>query len=399
MSRLSPTLTSLQQSPTVALADRVRKLRAAGRDVIALQTGDPDFPTPQPIVDAAVEALTDGLTHYCDSRGLPYLREAIADRTERLHGVRYDPSTEVLVTCGGIHAYCCGLSAILSPGDEVLVPDPAWMSHVNVVKLLNGVAVRVPGSQENNFWPTLSAWEQALTPRTSALVINSPNNPTGMVAHRDYLRRVAEFASNHGVYIFSDEVYENILYDGHRHTCAGSIPGAKPHTIVINSLSKTYAMTGWRVGYLMAPADVIDQAIKASQHSITNLPPFVQHAAAFALRDTNVQEMCREMVAAYARRRASGMELELERDFHRVRLVEPEGAFYVLVDVRDLGCPSTELADRLLQDTGVAVVPGSAFGDCCEGYLRVTTAASDSSVERGVGMLLDWANGIATKIR
>lgn len=390
MHHLSEQLTSLGESATVALADRVRSLRDSGRDVIRLQTGDPDFSTPRPIVDRALRAIEEGQTHYCESRGLPVMRRAIAEKLRRVNNVEYDPASEVLVTCGGIHAYYCALRAILNPGDEVVVPNPCWMPHRNIVEMLGGKAVAAIGRAENRFWPTLEAWSTALSPRTVALVINSPNNPTGSVASREYLEAINQLAADHQLYVISDEVYENILFDGHKHTCFASLPQAKQRTLLVNSLSKTYAMTGWRVGYLAAPSSVIEAALKASQYSITNLAPFIQYAAAFALTDDRVAQEAEQMVAAYARRRALVVRLWRDRGKALLDVTEPQGAIYIFLDLRPLRKPSTEIAERVLQDIGVALVPGSAFGTCGEGFLRMTIAAADADIENGFRALLDW---------
>lgn len=391
MAQLNQQLTQVRESATVALADRVRRLRASGRSVIGLQTGDPDFATPQSIIDAAYRAMVEGQTHYADSRGLPELRQAIADKLLRVNRVEYDPASEILVTCGGVHAYYCALQAILNPGDEVLVPDPAWMPHANMVTVLHGCPVRVPALAENNFWPTLADWGKALSPRTVAMVINSPNNPTGSVATAAYLAEINRFAAAHNLYVISDEVYENILFDDRQHTCFAALPEAKPRTLLVNSLSKTYAMTGWRVGYLVAPADVIGESLKASQHSITNLAPFIQKAAAFALSDPEMQRVSRQMTAVYTRRRAMVMQLWQEHQPSRLRVCEPQGAFYFFIDVHDLGLPSVEVAERLLEEAAIALVAGRAFGKHGEGFLRMTIAAADGEIEAGFGRLLDWA--------
>jgi aspartate/methionine/tyrosine aminotransferase len=392
MRRLNSELTELRESVTVALGDYVRYLRSQGSKVIGLQTGDPDFPTPQPIIDAACRAMNKGETHYSDSRGLLELRRAITDKLLRVNQVEYDPATEVLVTCGGVHAYYCALASILSAGDEVLIPDPSWMTHANVVTLLSGKAVRVPSSLENNFWPTFADWDKTVSSRTVALVVNSPNNPTGAVAERAYLNKLNQFAAAHDLYVISDEVYENIIYDGWSHTCFASLPGARQRTLLVNSLSKTYAMTGWRVGYLAGPNEVIGTALKASQHSITNLAPFIQRAAAFALNDPGMQEVSQQMTATYARRRDMVMRLWRENRPPLIGLNEPQGAFYFFIDVRRLGMKSTELAERLLEEASVALVPGSAFGNSGEGFLRLTTAATDADIEAGFRSLLEWAN-------
>lgn len=386
-------LRQLTESFTIQLADRVRKLKAEGVPVIALQTGDPDFNTPQAIIDAAYQAMTDGYTHYSNSRGLPALREAIAARLEREHNTPYDPTSEILVTHGAIHAYYVGLQAILNTGDAVLVPDPSWQTHANMVKVLRGEAIRVAGTPENNFFPTIEAWCDALTENTKALIINTPCNPTGMVAQKDYLQELVNFAIENDLYILSDEVYDNLLY-GVEHVSVASLEGAKERTLILNSLSKTYAMTGWRIGYLCAPQAIINNALKASQHSITNIAEFSQRAAIVALTDEGVAEETVKMREAYTRRREIVLALYDGYGETPIEIIEPQGAFYFFLDVRKLGLSSNEIAERLLNEAHVSIVPGSAYGECGEGFLRMTTAASDSEIEQGFTKLLDWASRI-----
>ncbi len=392
MASYNAALAGISESFTIALADKVRQLKTAGRQVIALQTGDPDFATPTPIVEAAHRALLAGQTHYADSRGSIALRRAIADKIYRHAGSAYDPANNVLVTHGAIHAYYVALQAILSPGDEVLIPDPAWQTHAQLVRVLHGVPVRVPALAEYGFMPTFEAWAAALSHRTIALVINSPNNPTGGVAAAEYLMQIAQFAEAHDLYIISDEVYDHLLYDGRTHASAARY--AQARTLLVNSFSKTYAMTGWRVGYLAAPPDVIDLALKASQYSITNVAAFVQAGALEALTNPAIDAEVQAMVDAYARRRALVMEILSERPSAPVSASLPAGAFYVFLDARRLGLPTNAIAARLLDEAGVAIVPGAAYGSYGEGFLRMTIAASDAEIAAGLSAILTWAQSL-----
>jgi aspartate/methionine/tyrosine aminotransferase len=386
---MNKTLAQLSESFTIALADRVRQMKREGVPVIGLQTGDPDFNTPREIMDAAYEAMADGFTHYSNSRGLPHLRDAISDRVLRQTKTLYEQS-EILVTHGAIHAYYVALQSILNAGDAVLVPDPTWQTHANTVKLLNGQAIRVEGLPENGFFPTLEAWQQALTPNTKALIINSPSNPTGFVAKRDYLEKLLAFAQANNLYIISDEVYDNLLY-GVEFTSMASLAGAKERLLLINSLSKTYAMTGWRVGYLCAPEAIINSALKASQYTITNVAEFVQRAAVVALTHEGVDAQAKAFRDAYARRREQVLAIYDSCERSPIEVTAPEGAFYFFLDARKLGIPSEEMSERLLTEMHVAVVPGSAYGKAAEGFLRMTIAASDEDVTEGFRRILDWA--------
>jgi aspartate/methionine/tyrosine aminotransferase len=379
----------IRQSATVAMHDRILAYKAAGNRVIQLQVGDPDFDTPPAILDVAYKAMQDGLTHYAPSRGDLALRAAAASKLSRDNGMDYDPETEILVSHGGIHAYYLSMQAILNPGDEVLIPDPSWATHANMATMLRGCVVRVPAPPENDFIPSIEAWERAVTSRTCAIVLNYPSNPTGAYPTREYMTQLQEFAAEHNLWVVSDEVYENLYY-GEKPTSAGGVPGAKERTLLVNSLSKTYAMTGWRVGYLAAPKQVIDNAIKAGQNSITCVAPFVQKTAAFVLSDEGVQTAATEMRAAYARRRALVLRIAKELGSKRLVVKPPMGAFYFFLDFRAFGMISIEICERILEEVGVGLVPGSAFGNGGEGFVRMSIAASDDDVEAGFQAIVDW---------
>ena len=389
--QLNQQFESIRQSATVAMNDRILAYKAAGNRVVQLQVGDPDFPTPQSVLDVAMDALQSGLTHYGPSRGYPDLRVAAASKLTRDNSLTYDPNSEVLVTHGGIHAYYLAMQSILNPGDEVLIPDPTWATHANMATILRGQVVRIPAPPQNGFIPYFDSWEKALTPKTRVIVLNYPSNPTGMYPTREYLAKLQDFAAANNLWIVSDEVYENLYYD-EKPTSAGAFPGAKERTLLVYSLSKTYAMTGWRVGYLVASASVIENALKAGQNSITCVAPFVQKAAAFALTDPGVQQSAAEMRAAYARRRGMVLQLATQYESEKMLIVPPMGAFYFFLDFRPLKITSVEICERLLDEAGVGLVPGSAFGKQGEGFVRMTIAASDEDVEAGIRATLEWAD-------
>jgi aspartate/methionine/tyrosine aminotransferase len=388
----------IRQSATVAMADRILALKASGQKVVGLQVGDPDFGTHPAILDAAMHALQSGLTHYGPSRGFPDLLSATASKLLRDEGVTYDPASEILITHGGIHAYYTALQSILNPGDDVLVPDPSWATHSNMAVMLRGNVIRVPAPAENGFIPYLESWEKALTAKTRVIVLNYPSNPTGAYPTREYLGKLQHFAKAHDLWIVSDEVYGSLYY-GERPTSAAAFDGAKERTLLVNSLSKSYAMTGWRVGFLAAPKAVIDNALKAGQNSITCVAPFIQKAAAFALTDPEIQQVTANMRAAYARRRELVLRLshELESDAlsvskgENVLVTPPQGAFYFFLDFRPLKMSSLEICERILDEAGVGLVPGSAFGSQGEGFIRMTVAASDEEVEAGFRKIVEWA--------
>jgi aspartate/methionine/tyrosine aminotransferase len=380
----------IRQSATVAMADRILALKASGKNIVGLQVGDPDFGTHPAIAEAAMKAIQSGLTHYGPSRGYPDLRTAVANKLLRDEGITYDAASEILVTHGGIHAYYLAMQSILNPGDDVLIPDPSWATHSNMAIMLRGNVIRVSAPAENGFIPFFDSWLKALTPKTRVIVLNYPSNPTGAYPTREYLQKLQDFAKEHNLWIVSDEVYGSLYYE-ERPTSAAAINGAKERTLIVNSLSKSYAMTGWRVGFLAAPAHIIENALKAGQNSITCVAPFIQKAAAFALTDPAMQDVTAEMRAGYARRRDLVLRLSHELESEKVKVIPPQGAFYFFLDLRALKMSSVEMCEKILDEVGVGLVPGSAFGEEGEGFIRMTIAASDEDVEAGFRKIMEWA--------
>ncbi len=380
----------IRQSATVAMADRILALKASGKNIVGLQVGDPDFGTHPAIADAAMKAIQSGLTHYGPSRGYPDLRAAVANKLIRDEGITYDPASEILITHGGIHAYYLAMQSILNPGDDVLIPDPSWATHSNMAVMLRGNVIRVSAPAENGFIPFFDSWLKALTPKTRVIVLNYPSNPTGAYPTREYLQKLQDFAKEHNLWIVSDEVYGSLFYE-ERPTSAAAIDGAKERTLIVNSLSKSYAMTGWRVGFLAAPAHIIENALKAGQNSITCVAPFIQKAAAFALTDPAMQEFTEEMRAGYTRRRDLVIRLSHELECEKVKVVPPQGAFYFFLDLRALKMSSVEMCEKILDEVGVGLVPGSAFGEEGEGFIRMVISASDEDVEAGFRKIVEWA--------
>ncbi|MEI6290868.1 MAG: aminotransferase class I/II-fold pyridoxal phosphate-dependent enzyme [Chloroflexota bacterium] len=383
-------MNKIPQSPTVSMADRVNFLKSQGKQIIGLQTGDPDFATHSSVIEIASDYFKKGLTHYGPSQGFLDFRQAASQKLARDNSVEYDPATEIMATHGGIHAFYTAVQAILNPGDEVLVPDPTWATHANMVTLLRGKAVRVPAYPENNFLPLYNDWEKCLTGKTRAIIINYPSNPTGVYPTLEYMEFLQDFAKTNNLWIISDEVYENLYFEEHP-VCASSVKGARERTIIINSLSKTYAMTGWRVGFISGPNQVIENALKASQISITCVAPFIQKAAAFALTDLNVQAYASEMRNSYNKRRNNVMNISADLGSKKVRAQMPMGAFYYFLDMRKLNMDSSTIANRILEEVGVGLVSGSAFGTNGEGFVRMTIAASDQDVAEGYRKIINWA--------
>lgn len=343
----------------------VRAVQAEGRQVVSLMRGEPDFATPAHIKQAAVEALNRGRTSYPDNRGELTLRQAIAAR----HG--YDAATEVLVTTGATLGLYCAFAALLEPGDEVLLPDPVYDAYHSAIRLAGGVPVSVPSSIVGGRF-VLGDIGAAVTPRSRVLLLNTPWNPTGTVFTAAEMAGIAEAAERHRLTIVSDEIYDHLTFGEARHR--SMVEFARERTVLVQSLSKTYAMTGWRVGYCCAPEPLVSKMFLVLQQVSRGPAPFIQDAAVAAL--TGPQDCVEEMRVEYTRR------LELVRSALGARVMPPEGGFFAMLDVRDLG-PSNEVRKRLLREQGVVVMHGSAYGACGEGTLRVSFSAA-APLEEGL---------------
>ena len=364
-------------SPTMKVAADAMKMKAQGIDVIDLGGGDPDFITPEHIRAAAIDAMNAGDTHYVASAGIPSLRKAIADKLRIDNGIEVDPNGEVIVTPGGKQALFEAALAFVERGVDVMIPEPAWVSYGPMVELAGGTAVPVTLQPDDNWRLTADSLSAAWTPASRILLINSPNNPTGRVLDDAELAAVAAFAQERDLLVFSDEMYEKILYAGQRHTSIATLPGMAERTLVFNGLSKAYAMTGWRLGYVAGPRPYLQQIEKVHSHSVTCATSFVQKAGVVAL--TGPQEFIGQMVSAWDRRRRNLAERLDAVNGITCPLVE--GAFYAFVDIRGTGLTSTEAADLFLQEAHVAVTPGVAFGSSGEGHVRLSFATSDELLE------------------
>ncbi|MDU4961435.1 MAG: pyridoxal phosphate-dependent aminotransferase [Sporomusaceae bacterium] len=373
-------VSAVEGSTTVAISDRARQLQQEGIDIINLGSGDPDFSTPQHIQDAAIESMKRGFTHYVDSKGTPQLRRAIAEKYRREAGLSYDPNKEIIATASGKVALYISLAALVDPGDEVLILEPAWVSYRPIVQLLNGTPVGVPLRFENNFLISDSVIEQYVTPKTKAIILNSPSNPTGRVLSDAELESIARIAQAHDLWVLTDDIYEKIIYDGRVHKTLAALPGMKERTIIVNGMSKAYAMTGWRLGYLAGPAAIVAEILKIQQHFVTCAASFTQVAGVAALEGG---ESCINAMAAEYDKRRRSITAALNR-IAGICCPLPEGAFYFFPRVDYKGMDSFELATYLLDAAHVAVTPGIAFGKAGEGCIRLTYAISLANLQEAI---------------
>lgn len=351
-------------------------------DVVSLGIGEPDFVTPPPILQAGIASLQRGHTAYTSNSGTFELREAVTNMlTQRYGGHPYDVETEVLITVGVSEAMYLAMQAILDPGDEVIVPQPCFVSYTASVILAGGTVVDVPTYAVDNFFISPQAIEAAITPRTKALLIGFPSNPTGAVMDMAGMLEIARIAEKHDLIVISDEIYDRLVYGGHEHIMFAALPGMAGRTIHLGGMSKDYAMTGWRIGYACGPADLLGAMRKIHQYLIMSAPTTGQEAALAALTDPAAEEYVQQMVASYDMRRrfiVDGLN-EIGLD-----CFEPKGAFYAFPSVRSTGLNEHEFCERLLLEEHVAVIPGSAFGRGGEGHVRCAYASSMENIERAL---------------
>jgi aminotransferase len=371
------------------LAHRVATLKPSGirkffdivatmKDVISLGIGEPDFNTPDPILQAGIRSLERNETHYTSNSGVLEVRQGVAEHLKNLYGVTYDPLAEIILTVGVSEALYLALTAILEPGQEVLVPTPCFVAYQTEVVLAGGVPVEIPSRVEDNFQPNLAALEAAVTPRTKAILIGYPNNPTGAVASRETLLEVLRIAEQHDLVVISDEIYDRLVY-GLPHVCFAALPGAWKRTITLGGFSKAYAMTGWRIGYAAAPAEIMAGMLRIHQYTIMSAPTTAQAAALEALRsgEPAVQDMLNE----YNRRRVL-----IVGGLNRLGLptFEPRGAFYAFPQISVTGMDDETFSQKLLEEERVAVVPGTAFGAGGEGFVRCSYATAYEKIEEAL---------------
>jgi aspartate/methionine/tyrosine aminotransferase len=379
---LADRVVGLSASATVTLPDKARELRTQGIDVIDLSEGQPHFDTPEPIKESAKQALDSGMVFYVESAGLPELRSEIKSKLERDNGVDV-PISQIIATVGAKQAIFTAMLCTIDPGDEVLIPDPYWGSHASCVTIAGGIPISVPMRYENGFRIDTEKIEEAITSKMKMMILSSPHNPTGMVVSKSDLEFVADLCRRHEIIAMSDEIYEKIVYDGVRHYSIGSFPGMEDLTITINGFSKSYSMTGWRLGYVAASKEIISRMLVVQQHSVTHPSAFVQKAGIVALRDCD--KYVEQMVRDYQR----------ARDFFVPELNKleifscpmPKGAFYAFPRVKDTRTKSADLVEYLLKKANLLAVPGSSFGKYGEGYVRFVYAQTMDVLKKTIDRL------------
>ena len=376
--RISPVVQAIPPSGIRRFFD----IAAEMEDVISLGVGEPDFVTPWSIRESCVYGLEQGYTSYTANRGLLELREEICALQKRNFNIDYDPKTNVLVTVGVSEALDIAMRAILTPGDEILIPEPCYVSYKACASLAGAVPVAVPAKIENNFSITPADLEAHVTNKTKALLIGYPNNPTGAILTKEQLMDIANFAQEHDLIVISDEIYGDLTYGGERHVCFAGLPGMKDRTILLNGFSKAYAMTGWRIGYAMSNPAIISAMTKIHQYTMLCAPITAQIAAVEALR--HGEKYMKKMVSEYDKRRRLIYDGLTNAG---LKCFEPKGAFYIFPDITSTGLTSEEFAEQILMKEHVALVPGTAFGQCGEGYVRCSYATSVAKISEAIARI------------
>ena len=368
-------IASLPPSASMVLMDKARTMKAEGIDVINLAGGEPDFDTPAPALLKGIQGLTNGHTHYTAGRGIPALRNRLAKKLSEENGIKCS-ADEILVTPGGKASIYISVRTLINPGDEVLIPDPSWVSYGPIVLASSGVPVHIPLTFENGYAITEEVLEGCITEKTRVLIVNSPNNPTGRVMTQAEADAIAAVALRHDLMIISDEIYEKIIFDGRKHISLAANPAIADRVITVNGHSKCAAMTGWRLGYLHAPKEVVDQIFRLFQHVFTCLGEYVQEAGAVALDCVDEIEMMRK---SYQDRRDSF--IGAMQQIPGVTCLVPEGAFYAWMEIDYKGMDSAALCDYILEHAHVAAVPGVAYGKECGKCIRLCFAAAPAELE------------------
>lgn len=377
--KLNPHVVNAQISGIRKIADAVMQMKG----VIRLDIGEPDFDTPKHIRDAAIAALDEGFTHYTAAPGILELRKAVAEKLRKDNNLEYDAESEITITAGGIGAIFSALQAVVNPGDEVIVSDPAWPIYFGILDIVEAKPVPVILQEENRFNMMPAEIEEKITPKTKAIVINSPNNPTGGIMTEENLLKIANLAKKHGVFVLSDESYEKLILGDTKHLSIASLPGMRDLAITQFTLSKTYAMTGWRVGYVAARKEIMAAVRKVSLYTVTHVSSIAQKAALAAMKGP--QDCVKDMVKQFKVRGetlAKGLNAT-----GKISCMAPEGAFYLFANITQLGMKSEDFVMKMIKEAGVSAVNGSSFGASGEGYVRFCFANSLENIKEAVARI------------
>ena len=384
-------LSNLTRDTSASVIREMFNRALAMEDTISFTVGEPDFVTPKPIIDAACKYWQKGMTHYTPNRGIPDLLNAIAEYHKT--DLRPDPAEEILVSCGATEALQLALFTLVDPGDEVIVVTPSWPNYLGQIRMVGAKAVCVAAREENDFVPDLDDIKAAITPKTKAIILNSPSNPTGSVMGKDVCKDLAALLLQHDIYVISDEVYSRLVYD-EAYTSISSFEGMQERTVYVNSFSKIFAMTGWRLGYAVAPGEIVRNMTKLHENGASCLPAPSQFAAAYGLR--HCEGEIEAMRQSYQRRR--DLMCSLINDIPGMSVRLPKGAFYAFANIKPLtaalGINSRAFCMDLLDKTGVVIVPGDGFGSSGEGYVRITYAAADETIREGMARIKTYVESI-----
>jgi len=385
-SRLSERLEKIQPSSTLAITSKAKKLKSEGKDVISLAAGEPDFDTPGFIKDAAIEAIKSGFTKYTPTTGILELKTAICNKLRKDNGLEYSPN-QIVVSCGAKHSIFNALFVLLNVGDEVLVPSPYWVSYPEMINLCSGKVRIIPTSRENEFKVTIRDLHKYISRKTKILILNSPSNPAGAVYTLDELGQIAKLCVSKKILIISDEIYEKIIFDNCKHVSIASFgKEVSNNTITVNGVSKTYSMTGWRIGYLAAPQDIVDAVSKMQDHTTSNPASISQKASLAALNapEDFTQKMCQEF-----QKRRDYIVGRL-KNMKKISFVMPHGAFYIFCDISKLNMGSVNFANRLLEEKLVALIPGDSFGR--DDFVRISFATNIEQLKIAMDRMEGWFN-------
>jgi aspartate aminotransferase len=377
-------------SKTVGFADKIRSMQAGGCKVIPLHTGDPDFDTPILIKESIQRAISNNFSHYSDSKGIPELREKIAEYVNKTKGIIVNPYEEIIVTNGGIHAFYSIIASLFNIGDELIIPTPAWPTHINLPESSGIKVIQLSTSYENNFLPSVEDFEKLRTSKTKAILINFPNNPTGSIASIEFMDKIVNWAYENNIWIITDEVYDTIC-DNSKEIYNGRLFDKGKNIILsINSFSKSHAMTGYRLGYLIAPPNVIKQVNKMTQFTVTNVSTTIQKGLADVLMNEELFSEMTKMNLVYQNRKEFILE-KMNESKLPLEFIRPFGAFYFFVGLNKLNLPFDNINEKLLEEENTAMVDGKIYGESGSGFLRLTFAASIDNIDEGITRFLKFA--------